>query len=134
MASIIFTGEVVSGKGEGKFFTRTEWARNAFQEMVGIDPWPGTFNLRVSDLASRGAWARLNEAPGLLLAAPDPAWCDGRCYPAVLVQGDLKVAIVVPDIAGYAADQVEIIAPVSIRQTLGVSDGDRIEVEVEVSG
>jgi riboflavin kinase len=132
MASIVFTGEVVSGKGEGKFFTRAEWARAAFQELVAIDPWPGTFNLRVSDQASRAAWAELNETSGLLLRAPDPAWCNGRCYPALLVQGDIRAAIVVPEVADYAPDQVEIVAAVSIRESLGVGDGDRIEVEVTV--
>jgi riboflavin kinase len=132
MASIVFTGEVVSGKGEGKFFTRAEWARAAFQELVAIDPWPGTFNLRVSDQASRAAWAELNETSGLPLRAPDPAWCDGRCYPALLVQGDIRAAIVVPEVADYAPDQVEIVAAVSIRESLGVGDGDRIEVEVTV--
>lgn len=132
MASIVFTGEVVSGKGEGKFFTRAEWARAAFQELVAIDPWPGTFNLRVSDQASRAAWAELNETSGLLLRAPDPAWCNGRCYPALLVQGDIRAAIIVPEVAGYAPDQVEIVAAVSIRESLGVGDGDRIEVEVTV--
>ena len=130
MAPIVFAGEVVSGKGEGKFFTRAAWARAAFQELVAIDPWPGTFNLRVSDQASRAAWAELNEASGLLLRAPDPAWCDGRCYPALLVRGNIRAAIIVPEIAGYAPDQVEIVAAVSIREALGVGDGDRIEVEV----
>ena len=130
MALFVFTGEVVSGKGEGNFFTRTEWARAAFQELVAIDPWPGTLNLRVSDRASLAAWAELKKASGLLLRAPDPAWCDGRCYPALLVQGDIKAAIVVPEVANYEPDKVEIIAAVSIREALGVGEGDRIEVHV----
>jgi len=132
MVRYVFTGEVVSGKGEGKCFTRAEWARSAFQELVAIDPWPGTFNLRVSDRASSVAWAELNEDPGLLLRAPNPAWCDGRCYSALLVQGNLRAAIIVPNVANYAPDQVEIIAAVSVRETLGVGDGDRIEVEATV--
>jgi riboflavin kinase len=130
MALFVFTGEVVSGKGEGKFFTRAEWARAAFRDLVAIDPWPGTFNLRVSDRASRAAWGELNETSGLLLKAPDPAWCDGRCYSALLVQGGIEAAIIVPEVASYAPDQVEIIAAVSIRESLGVGDGDRIEVHV----
>ena len=129
MARFVFTGEVVSGKGEGAFFTRAQWARAAFQELVEIDPWPGTFNLRVSDQASRTAWAQLNAASGLLLQAPDAAWCDGRCYSALLIQGDIRAAIIVPQVTSYPTDQVEIIAAVSIREALGVGDGDRIEVE-----
>jgi riboflavin kinase len=132
MARYVFSGEVASGKGEGKLFTRAEWVRAAFQELVAIDPWPGTFNLRVSDRASLAAWAELNAASGLVLRAPDAAWCDGRCYSALLVQGDLRAAIIVPEVASYPPDQVEIVAAMSIRQALGVGDGDRIEVEVTV--
>ena len=130
MARYVFSGEVASGKGQGKIFTRAEWVRAAFQDLLAIDPWPGTFNLRVSDQASRAAWAELNAASGLLLEAPDPAWCNGRCYAARLVQGDIRAAIIVPEVAGYPPDQVEIVAAVSIRQALGVGDMDRVEVEV----
>ncbi len=129
MALFVFSGELVSGKGEGAIFTRAAWARAAFRDLVAIDPWPGTLNLCVRDQASLAAWNEIKEASGLLLRAPDPAWCDGRCYPAV-VQGGIRGAVVVPEVESYAPDQVEIIAAVSIRETLGVGDGDVLEVEV----
>ncbi len=119
----------MSGKGAGARFTGAPWARAAFQNLVAIDPWPGTLNLRVRDRAALAAWREIRRAPGLVLRAPDPAWCDARCYPA-MIQGAIRGAVVVPEVESYAPDQVEIIAAVSIRETLGLSDGDVIEVAV----
>ncbi len=131
MAAFEFSGELVSGKGEGAFFTRADWARTAFQVLVGIDPWPGTLNLRVSDKDCLAVWTEIKSKPGLLMPAPDPAWCAARCY-STLVAGRVKGAIVVPEIADYPADQVEIIAAVNLRQALAISDGDVVSVAVTV--
>ena len=129
MAAFEFSGELVSGKGEGAFFTRTDWARTAFKDLVAIDPWPGTLNLRIREQPSLAVWRKIKGAPGLVLRAPDPAWCDARVYKA-MIQGGLKGAVVLPGVSTYAPDQVEIIAAVSIRESLGIGDGDVLEVEV----
>lgn len=129
MALLVISGEVVSGKGEGALFTGAAWARAGFQNLVAIDPWPGTLNLRIRDQRFLAVWSKIKGAPGLVLRAPDPAWCDGRVYKA-MIQGGLKGAVVVPGVSTYAPDQVEIIAAVSIRETLGLADGDVLEVEV----
>ena len=131
MAAFEFSGELVSGKGEGAFFTRADWARTAFQDLVGIDPWPGTLNLRVTDRDCLAVWNGVKSNPGFLLPAPDPAWCAARCYSA-LVAGGEKGAIVVPEIADYPPDQVEIIAAVNLRQALVITDGDVVSVAVTV--
>ena len=131
MAKYDFSGELVSGKGEGAFFTRTDWARSAFQELVGIDPWPGTLNLRINDAGSLAIWAEVKAAAGVILRAPDPSWCDGRCYSA-LVGAQERAAIVVPGVSDYPADQVEIIAAVNLRQALVIKDGDMVKVAVTV--
>ena len=47
-----------------------------------------------------------------------------------MIQGGLKGAVVLPGVSTYAPDQVEIIAAVSIRESLGIGDGDVLEVEV----
>ena len=131
MTAFEFSGELVSGKGEGAFFTRADWARTAFQDLVGIDPWPGTLNLRVTDQDSLASWGDIKSNPGLLLRAPDPAWCAARCYSTV-VAGREKAAIIVPDVADYPPDQVEIIAAVNLREALAIADGDVVSVTVTV--
>ena len=129
--SIVFRGRVATGKGVAVGFTSADWARRAFKELVGIDPHPGTLNLIVSDSPDLEAWRRLRATPGLRMSNPDPNWCDGLLYP-VSLPGGIKAAIVVPEVGDYDPRQVEIIAPVRLREALGLTDGDLVEVTAAV--
>jgi CTP-dependent riboflavin kinase len=121
----IVTGRVASGQGEGARFTQLAWARAAFVAELGIDPFPGTLNLAPDD---RAAWRAQRTRPGIVIKAPDPSWCDARAY-KVRVAGRIAGAVVVPEIAGYPEDKIEIIAAESLRGALGLRDGDLVAVE-----
>lgn len=127
MAEFTISGRLVSGKGEGAFFTGADWARTAFRKLLDIDPWPGTMNLVLDDAASMAAWSALKETPGLLLKSPEPGWCDARCFP-VLVADREKGAVILPDVPDYAPNQMEIISACNLRATLGLNDGDTVTV------
>ena len=127
MTTILLTGRLATGVGEGKHFTRLDWARAQFVAKLGIDPYPGTVNLVLEDGPGRAGWAAIRARPGIVVRPPDPQWCDGHCY-RVRIAGRIDGAIVVPAIAGYPADQIEIIAAVAVREALGIADGDRVEI------
>jgi CTP-dependent riboflavin kinase len=40
--------------------------------------------------------------------------------------------LVIPDVEGYYEDVLELVAPVNVREVLGVSEGDPIEVEIDL--
>lgn len=122
-----FSGRVVTGRGEGAFFTGADWARRSFKELLGIDPWPGTMNLELDDPDSLAAWRALKETRGLPVETPDPRWCDARCFPVVVAERE-RGAIVLPDVADYAPNRVEIIAARNLREALGLEDGDAVKV------
>lgn len=130
-ATIAFTGRVAPGKGVAVGFTTADWARRAFISLVGIDPYPGTLNLVVEEGADLAAWTRLRATPGLRMAAPDPAWCDGRLYRVSLPTG-IAAAIVMPEVASYDPRQVELIAAVRLREALALDDGDVLLVTAAV--
>jgi riboflavin kinase len=132
-AAIRFTGRVVTGKGAAVGFTSSAWARDGFIRLVGIDPYPGTLNLMVAEGPEREAWRRLQAQPGIVMAAPDPAWCDAVLFP-VTVNDRERGAIVVPKVSGYDPGQVEIIAPVRLRGALGLRDGDPVVVRTAPVG
>lgn len=132
-APTAFEGIVASGRAEASGFTTAPWARDGFRRLVGIDPFPGTLNLRVETSAARAAWAALRARPGIRMVPPDPAWCDARLYP-VLVAGRVAGAIVLPEVSGYPEDQVEIVAALRLRDALGLGDGDSVEVRVTGEG
>ncbi len=62
---------------------------------------------------------------------PPGAYCVGRCFPARI--GTLDAAVVVPEVADYPADKLELIAPVHVGRALGLQPGDRVTVVIEES-
>ncbi len=124
-------GRVASGRGEGQRFTQLEWAREQFAEKLGIDPFPGTLNLIVDEPEFVEIWNRLKSTPGVRIENPNdgPHDCDARCYP-VSVEGQIDAAIVLPEVPGYAAAKVEVIAACGVRDTLGVVDGDSLRLKI----
>jgi riboflavin kinase len=129
--TVRISGEVVSGKGVGASFTRTDWAVRIFEGEYGIDPYPGTLNLRVSK-TSLPAWREL-AAHGRRFPAPSPDWCDAKCFAVRMEFGhtQAKGVIVLPMVADYAPDQIEIVAEVNLRSHFAVDDGDRMTLHIQ---
>ena len=128
-ASATIVGRLASGRGEGASFTRLPWARAQFVAKLGIDPYPGTINLTLDD-GARAAWAMRRRELAVVIAAPDAAFCDARAA-RVRIAGAIDGAVVVPLVAGYPDDKVEVIAAVGVRAALGLADGDPVELRFE---
>ena len=124
-------GQLITGIGQGKRFTRLEWARQQFMDKLGIDPFPGTINLIVDDSESMKVWNRLKGTLGVRIDNPNdgPHDCDARCYP-VSIEGQIDGAIVLPEVAGYSPLQIEVIAAMGIRNALDIDDGDSVGLEI----
>lgn len=105
MEQLKFSGSVVSGAGEGAAFTQFSWARGQFIAKLGIDPFPGTLNLFLENPADLAKWANLKKHSKCLVKAPDPNWCNARCYP-VRIADRLPGAIIFPEVPGYPDAQV----------------------------
>ena len=125
---ISFTGRVVTGRGEAAGFTQLDWVRDRFVAELGIDPYPGTLNLLVEGEADARSWSALRSRPAVRVDPPSGPFCSARCH-AVRLDGWLPAAIVVPEVAGYPPAQVEIVAAVPVRRTLGLADGDGVALE-----
>ncbi len=91
-------------------------------------------NLTVDEPDSISAWHRIKDTPGVRIDNPNdgPNDCNALCYP-VLIEDQLDAAIVLPEVADYSTSQIEIIAPVSVRDALGIRDGDWLILEVKSS-
>lgn len=122
------TGRVVTGLGQGAQLTQLEWARAQFVDKLGIDPFPGTLNMMV-DASDASAWQQWKAAPGVEIVPPNADWCNARAYP-IRVAGRVNGAIILPEVAGYSPTQIEIIANVSLRETLQLNDGDALALEL----
>jgi riboflavin kinase len=123
--TIELQGTVSDGQGAAAGFTQLDWVREQFRTKVGFDPYPGTLNLRIADPAALDA---IRSSPGIPIT---PNWgetCPAHAWRA-LVGERVMAAWILPNVPGYARDLLELMAPVSLRQTLGLKSGDTITVQ-----
>ena len=120
-------GTVISGSGSGKYFVNLPWAKRQFQEKLGFNPYPGTLNLQLSKKSDLN---ELKIAEGIRIV-PEKGYQEGKCFRA-LVENKVCGAVVVLDFFGYPPNLLEVMAPVNLRETLGLQDGRKIEVTVHI--
>lgn len=124
---MVITGKIVSGAGEGAFFTQIDWVQQQCDEKLGFKPFPGTLNLEIGpdDLP---LIASLDQKKGVELVSPDPKFCNARAFGVRLEK--INAAIIMPEekVRIHAENIIEIIAPLSIKATLNVADGDSLIV------
>lgn len=125
---IILHGVVTSGIGKAGTMTEIPWVKEQFINKLGINPYPGTFNIMVLN-EDREKLNTIRQARGIEIIPTGANHCTGIGFPA-LVAGKIKGAVVIPLIPNYPPAQLEIIAPEHIKRSLAVKDGDRVEVEV----
>lgn len=120
-------GEVFSGTGEARAFTELPWAKTQMKIGLGFTPYSGTLNLR---LFGRSVRLRhmLGDIGGKELIPPQGC-CRGLLFKAKL-RGAVECAIVIPKVQNYPADVLEVVAPVSLRNSLDLRDGDTVQLEV----
>ena len=128
-SAVEFDGVVCTGLGEGARFTALDWVSDEFRRKLGFAAWPGTLNLQMSGPAWRAWRAALKSAPGIAIT-PAPGFCAAKCF-AVVLNGRLHAAAVIPEVDAYPADKLELVAPLALRAALGLSDGDTLHVRLE---
>lgn len=124
-------GIVARGLGEGTRFTQIGWVVDEFRRKLGFVPWPGTFNLRMGGTVWDRAITRLRAAAGIAIA-PRDGFCPAKCF-AVHIAGHLTGAVVFPEMLDYPYDKFEVVAPVPIRETLGLRDGDLVDLRLDLA-
>ena len=125
----VLTGKIVSGAGEASYFTGLDWVHKQCDEKLNFKPYPGTLNIEVDEI-SLPALRELQKERGIELLSPDPGFCNARSLPAFLT--NVGGAIIIPDeeVNIHGKNIVEVIAPVSLKETLSLHDGDRITLIV----
>ncbi|ADB58327.1 winged helix-turn-helix domain-containing protein/riboflavin kinase [Archaeoglobus profundus] len=128
----VIKGKVFSGLGEGRYYVSLEGYKKQFEEKLGFTPYPGTLNLKIpkEQMFFR---AKLDEMEGIKIEGfktKERTFGDVKAF-RCRVNG-IEGAIVIPQRTHYPKDVIEIIAPVKLRDVLGLKDGDWVEVEVIV--
>jgi riboflavin kinase len=124
MKKMEFSGKVFSGKGGGKKFLELQWVKRQINAILSFTPYAGTLNIRLSDKSVEHR--KLLETAASLTVRPVEGYCSGKLFKAAI--GTVECAIVIPEVAGYPQNVLEIIAPVNLREKLRLADGDEITV------
>ncbi len=128
---IYFTGELVSGFGEGRYYTSQKGYMQQFKEKLGFKPYPGTFNVEIKQV-EKNKLRMLKKHEGIHISSfknDNRTFGDVVCYHAS-VDG-LRGAVVLP-IRSHYSSVVEIISKFFLREELDVDDGDCVEIVVDL--
>jgi riboflavin kinase len=127
-------GKVVAGMGEGAYYMSLEGYRNQFNEKLGYQPYAGTLNLKLLNQSSMRMRNMMDIYPSIFVrgfadSSRSYGWV--KCYPAILNEGALdKAAVIVLERTHYDKSMLEVIAPVNIKDSLGIKNGDSVKVFV----
>jgi riboflavin kinase len=121
------TGVVFSDLGRAASFMAVDWVAAAMKDALGFAAYPGTLNVRLDTPEARALWSRVREGEGIPIAA-GAGFCAARCFPA-LIEGNWRVAVILPEVPGYPADKLEIVAAVRLKDALQLADGARLTIE-----
>jgi CTP-dependent riboflavin kinase len=121
-------GKVVSGLGEGVYFIQLDWVKSQFKNKFGFDPYPGTFNVKLSD-EELERYGTLNKYRGVKIIPPSAQYVSAKCFP-VSIAKSVKGVLAIPMLEDYPPDLMEIVAPVPVREILGLQEEDVVEVVI----
>jgi riboflavin kinase len=130
--SVTLEGKVFTGYGEGAYYISRESYRKQFIEKLGFDPYPGTLNLKLVTDYDFKARNELEAYPGVEIEGfkdEDRTFGSVKCYP-VIMENQVKGALILALRSHYDASVLEIIAPVPLRKHLKLKDGQKVKVEV----
>lgn len=125
---VTIEGTISKGIGEGAYYidVYSSKLRNA----LGFKPYLGTLNVKVVDDDSRKAVGRMKNSPPLVLPGfrhKDRTFGDVICY-RVKINDEIEGAVVIAQRTHHSEDILEIVAPVNIREALGLGDDDKIRL------
>lgn len=124
---LVVKGKVFSSNKRGKQFVNLSWVKRQINEKMGFNPYLGTLNLRLTNETDINKLRKMNGTT----IVPEKGYCEGKCFKA-LVTGKVEGAVVLPDVPEYPADVLEVLAPINLRENLGLKDGAEIEVIITI--
>jgi CTP-dependent riboflavin kinase len=128
------TGVIFSDLGQASRFMALDWVQELFQQCLGYHPFPATLNLRPVTPGDSQVWQRVQrELVGVALPPAAGSHCAAKLYRVEIeaAASSLRVtgAVVLPEVKDYPSDKIEVVAPLRLKDHLGVKDGDRLILE-----
>jgi riboflavin kinase len=142
-ASVELRGSITSGMGEGRHYISLSGYMRQFEDRLGYEPFLGTLNVELGEESVRERGRLSSFEPVTIDGWEDDERTYGPayCYPAAVESeaaasggGDAPrfedAHVITPERTHHGDDQLEIIAPVKLRDELGLEDGSPLTIHV----
>ena len=124
-----FKGVVVSGMGEGRYYTEQMGYVEQFREKLGFSPYPGTLNVKI-ELIERNKLRFLKNNQAIEISefkTRNRTFGAVRCFKAEI--NGIKGAIVLPMRSHYS-NVLEFISQTYLREKLEIKDDDEVNIVI----
>lgn len=125
----VLNGKVITGIGEGKYYTQLHEYVVQFEEMIGFIPHPGTLNVELD--AESITLFGICRPEGITLngfVRDERTFGEVECVNVKIF--DIEGAIVRPKRTHYPDNIIEMIAPVNLREHFDLNDASPVKVEI----
>ncbi len=128
---LVIIGVVSSGLGEGQYYVNQEAYAEQFQKKLWFKPYEGTLNLKIShpELPKVDV---LRGSEGIIIKGFEKegrTFGDVKCFLATI--HNMECAVVLP-VRSHHTDIIEVICKYHLRRSLGLRDGDQVELVVSL--
>ena len=126
---IIFKGKVVSGMGEGRYYTEQNGYIEQFKQKLGFVPFPGTLNVEI-EYVERNKLRLLKDHRSVNIdefKTRNRSFGSVRCFRAKIDGTD--GAIVLP-VRSHYSNVLEFISMDFLREKLSIKDGDGVKIVI----
>jgi riboflavin kinase, archaea type len=111
-----------------------DWVQTTLTKCLGFTPFPATLNVRPRGQDDAKTWAVVQEEFSPIGLPSEGGFCSARLYRIQIhgpanFSGRMNAAVLVPNVTDYPNDKIEIVAPVQLKTTWGVRDGDLLTLE-----
>jgi len=124
-----FKGVVVSGMGEGRYYTEQTGYVEQFKEKLGFSPYPGTLNVKI-ELIEKNKLRFLKNNQAIEISefkTRNRTFGAVRCFKAEI--NGIKGAIVLPMRSHYS-NVLEFISQTYLREKLEIKDDDEVNIVI----
>src|SRR6187200_1374117 len=134
---IDFEGHIITGMGEGAYYMSLNGYKKQFKEKLGYEPYPGTLNIKLLDQIFMNSRREISRYPSIFINGfSDNSRTYGwaKCYKANINEGIVNNAsVIVLERTHYDDSMLEVIAPISIKETIGIKNGDEISLKIHIN-
>ena len=126
---VLFKGKVVSGLGEGRYYTEQSGYAEQFKDKLGFVPFPGTLNVEI-EYVERNKLRLLKDHRAINIdefKTKNRTFGGVRCFRAKIDGTD--GAIVLP-VRSHYSNVLEFISKDFLREKLSIKDGDGVKIVI----